>query len=183
MKPLFRMLGAACLVAALPFASASAAPTITHEVAVAAGETATWDGTPAVGANVNYNGLIDESTAGVCSDTDPTTKCEYALVTVTNVVPEDDADGKLRKLLRITLDNYTLPSPASDFALTVFETDAEGSTKGPEVGRSDNTDVPDDNEEVGFQVTTTLEESTKYYLVEVVYFTSAMSGYTGTVAF
>ena len=181
MKRTVAALIGAALMAALPLTSSTAAP-ITHRVEVTAGQLKTWQGTAAVGANVNYNGLIDEGTERQCS-TDAQTLCEYTLVTLHNPVPLDDLDGKVRKSVSITLDAFTLPSPASDFDMVVFDTDSTGATKGNIVAESANTDVVDQDEQVNFSVETTFLSPTRYYLVEVAYFTTANAAYRGTVNF
>jgi hypothetical protein len=181
MKGFKRVLAVVALVALVPSTGAQAVP-VTHNLALTVGETKTWAGTPSPGANLNYNGLIDESTARGCSP-DPQMKCEYALLALTNPVPADDLDGKLRRNVTVTLDEYTLPSPLSDFAVSLYETDATGSVRGNEVGTSDNTEVPDPDEQVMVSVTTTTANPTAYYLVEVAYFLTVYSGYRGTVKF
>ena len=82
----------------------------------------------------------------------------------------------------MTITDSTLPSPASDFALTLYASDADAN-RITELGRSDNADIPDDDESVTVQVTTTLEAPTQYILVEVAYFTSAGAGYGATLDF
>jgi hypothetical protein len=181
MKRFTPLLAAAVLFAMLPIGPAQAVE-VTHRLDLKAGETKTWDGTAAVGANVNYNGIVDEPTARTCS-ADIQTKCEYALVSLTNVVPDTDADGKVNKSVTFTLDSYSLESPLSDFALSVYTTDKDGSIRGDELGTSDNSDVPDPDEQVAFAVQTTRLEPTKYFLVEVAYFTSLNASYKGTVKF
>ena len=136
---------------------------------------------------MNYNGLHTAlndlvGPARTCS-TDPRNLCEYALVTATNPVPDTDTDGKLRKQMTVTLDNFFPASPASDFALTVYATDATGSARGAELGTSDNTEVPDPDESITVTVATTREAPTQYFLVEVAYFIGVNSTYTGTVRF
>lgn len=182
MKGFKRVLPVAALVAVIPFSGANAVP-VTHNVAVNSGETKTWQGTAAPGVNPNYNGLHESLGPSRNCTADVKDKCEYALVAVTNPVPADDADGKLRKAMTVTINNYTLPSPLTDFALTAYETDATGSVRGAEIATSDNTDVPDDDESVPVQVTTTVTEPTKYFLIEVAYFANVASSYTGTVKF
>jgi hypothetical protein len=174
---------AASLLAVVILAGQAQAVPITHNVAVAANEVKTWEGTAAVGLNANYNGAIEEDTARTCTD-DIETKCEYALVALTNPVPEEDADGRLNKSVIITLNNFRpLDSPFTDFALAVYTTDETGSFRGDEVAFSDNSDLPDPDEQVGFSVTTTTTTPTVYYLVEVAYFYVLNSQYTGTVDF
>lgn len=177
-----RAIAAAALAAIIPAGPAHAVP-ITHTLEVAANEVKTWEGTAAVGLNANYNGAVDSDTARTCTD-QIDTKCEYALVALTNPVPEEDADGKLVKSVIITLNNFRpLDSPFTDFALAVYNTDETGSFRGDEVGFSDNSDLPDPDEQVGFSVTTTWTTPTVYYLIEVAYFYVFNCQYTGTVDF
>ena len=182
MKRFTPVIAAALLLAMLPLGNAQAVP-VTHNLALNAGETKTWDGTAAPGANANYNGAVPPLGPERTCSADIQTKCEYALVALTNPVPEEDADGKLTKTATFTLDNYSLPSPASDFALTIYDTDKDGAVRGEELGTSDNSDVPDPDEQVTISVQTTRLVSTKYYLVEVAYFTSLNASYKGTVKF
>lgn len=186
MKALWRLAVAGMFVAVLPMTAASAVP-VTHELAVSPGETVTWDGTARTGVNPNYNGLSAQlepvfGPARTCRET-PEALCEYALVAATNPVPEDDADGRVSKSMTVTLDNFVAPSPASDFALTVYETDAAGETRGAEVSTSDNTEVPDPDEQVRVTVITTRDAPTRYFLIEVAYFSSVQGSYTGTINF
>ena len=181
-----RLLVAGSLLAILPLTSAQAVP-VTHNLAVAAGETKTWNGTARVGVNPNYNGIAEQldpvfGSARTCT-TNPNNLCEYALVAATNPVPDTDADGKLRKAMTVTLDSFFPESPVSDFALTVYDTDSTGSVRGNELGTSDNTELPDPDESVSVQVNTTTTEPTKYFLVEVAYFIGANSSYRGTIRF
>lgn len=174
---------AVSLVAVVMFAGQAHAVPVKHNLAVAAGETKTWEGTPGVGANANYNGLIDDSTARTCTD-DVQTKCEYALVALTNPVPDTDPDGRLSRSATITLNNFRpLDSPFTDFALAIYTTDSTGSVRGEELGFSDNSDVPDPDEQAVISVQTTTATPTVYVLVEVAYFYVFNSQYTGTVQF
>jgi hypothetical protein len=174
---------AGSLLAVTVFAGQAQAVPVKHNLALKAGETKTWEGTPGVGLNANYNGAVDPATARTCSD-DIETKCEYALVALTNPVPDTDADGRLTKSVSITLDSFRpLDSPFTDFALAVHTTDETGSVRGDEVGFSDNSDVPDPDEQVVFSVTTTTSTPTVYFLVEVAYFYVFQCQYTGTVKF
>ena len=173
---------AGSLLAVVMFAGQAQAVEVTHKLAVKAGETKTWEGTPGVGLNVNYNGVIDPATARTCSD-DIDTKCEYALVSLTNPVPNTDPDGRLTKSATITLNNFRpLDSPFTDFAMTVYTSDANG-TRGDELGFSDNSDLPDPDEQVVISVQTTKTTPTVHVLVEVAYFYVFQCQYTGTVQF
>ncbi len=174
---------ATTLAVVIPAGQAQAVP-VTHKLEVAANEVKTWEGTAAFGANVNYNGLHPAlGPARTCTN-DPQTKCEYALVALTNPVPDTDPDGRVTKGVTITLNNFRpLDSPFTDFAMAVYTTDKDGAVRGDEVGFSDNSDVPDPDEQVGFSVSTTRTAPTAYFLVEVAYFYSANAAYTGTVDF
>lgn len=168
---------AASLLAVVMLAGQAQAVPVKHNLAVAAGETKTWEGTPGVGTNVNYSG------DRVCTD-DVDTKCEYALVSLTNPVPDTDADGRLTKSVTITLNNFRpLDSPFTDFAFAVYTTDQTGSVRGDELGFSDNSELPDPDEQVITSITTTRTNPTVYVLVEVAYFYVFGSQYTGTVQF
>lgn len=174
----------------VPAWGASAAPVeVDHQVAVTAGEVAEWDGEPAVGANINYfNNFQAEPVGqvfpiGQCSQDDPRTYCEYALIALSNPVPEDDADGRLRKSATIKLDGFNpVPDPVTDFDLLVYESDAEG-TKGTEVGQDGSILDADFTEVVTASVTTTRTEPVKYLLAEIVYYASPNASYHGTVQF
>lgn len=135
------------------------------------GETFTWEGAPA-----GLNPLYFEGDAG-CS-TDPTNYCEYALLAYTNPVPEDDADGRVRRSSSITI----TPTTLADFDLQVYASDADG-TMGSMVGSS--TAFPVENEgveTVAAIISTTTEEPTVYLLVEIIHFAN-VGGYTGTATF
>jgi hypothetical protein len=173
-----RLLATAAFVAMMFAGQSAHAVELSHNLALNAGETKTWNGAPrGVGANANYNGLVSEGNERPCTvtsvgdfDYDPRTMCEYALVSVTNPVPQEDLDGKLKKNMIVTIDSFAIPSPFSDFALTLYDTNATGTLKGAELGTSDNTDVPDPDEQVVLSVETTRTEPTKYFLVEVAHF-------------
>lgn len=177
----------ALVLATGPASAVTPARTFEH---TAGQEDTTWDGANAVGANVNYNGIANcPAAAPVCPIPPPRTctatpeaYCDYTLLALTNPVPEGDTDGKLRRPATVTITDYTLPSPASDFALTLYSSDADAN-RIAELGTSDNSDIPDDDESVTVQVTTTLEAPTQYILVEVAYFTSAGASYGATLKF
>ena len=172
----------ALTVVVLQAGAASAVPVVRTITSTAGAPDATWTGTAAVGLNANYNGLVDEGTSRTCGAT-PDVYCEYTLLALSNAVPADDADGRLRRNATVTLDQYSLQSPLSDFDVTVYATDAAGSVRGTEVGTSANTDVVDPDEVVTWSVTTTTGAPTQYFLVEVAYFTSLNATYRGTLKF
>ena len=197
MKPLFRLLIAALLVAALPLTGASAEAARTYELQ--AGASQGWEGPQTLGINTNYHGNHDTDQAdvdaavrehqpvGTCT-TDPTTYCDLTLVSLTNPVPETDSDGKLSRPV-----TFTVRNAKGDLDLRIYESDAEG-TRGTFIGQSagplDTLDHTDLDETYQMSVVTTRptlakpdqpEVSTKWYLVEVVYYAGA--GYTGGVAF
>ncbi|MGH2710960.1 MAG: hypothetical protein ACRDH9_07135 [Actinomycetota bacterium] len=176
MKNAIRVVAATALALML-FAGEAQATEITHNLALNAGETKTWNGTSRLGLNANYNGLVDDNrhcnvTNPGDFDYDPRAMCEYALVSLTNPVPAGDADGKVKKNVGILLDSFSLQSPATDVDFSVYATNANGSVKGDELGASANLDVVDPDEFVQLSIETTLAEPTKYLLVEVAYFTT-----------
>ena len=196
MKAIIRMCVAGMLVAVLPFAAAGAE---TRSFALAAGETATWEGVQSPGINTNYHGNHDTDVPEIDNEVrkvqptytctaDPQTFCDVTLVSLSNPVPEDDPDGKLA-----TNATFKLTNALGDVDLRLYESDAEG-TKGEFIAMSAGpnplADHNDLDETVVHRVTTTrptaanptqAEVSTKWILVEVVYYTAA--GYTGTVTF
>ena len=148
---------------------ASAEPEYTG--ALNPGESFTWEG-----AAVGLNPLYFEAEAG-CS-TDPTNFCEYALLSYTNPVPADDADGRLTRTSTITI----TPTAVSDLDLQVYASDAAG-TMGTMIGSS--TAYPIDNEgveSVYAVMRTTTEVPTVYVLVEVIHYAN-VGGYTGSATF
>ena len=135
------------------------------------GDTFTWNG-----AVAGLNPLYFEGDAGCSSN--PNNFCEYALLSYTNPVPADDADGRLSRGSTITI----TPTAAADFDLQVYASDADG-TMGSMVGSS--TAFPIDNdgvESVTASLRTTTEQPTAYLLVEVIHFAN-VGGYTGTATF
>jgi hypothetical protein len=169
------------LAAILPLgASAQAAPD--HTVAAAAGETKTWRGTAKLGLN---SAFLTDVPDRRCEDApvgdfyyDPRTACDTILVSATNPVPDTDADGKLRRNITITLNEFLGGAQApTDVDFMVRHSDATGAKGAPVeggngVGWSAN-GLPDDpDESVTFPVETTRTSPTQYYLVEVFYFIS-----------
>lgn len=160
--------------------SAQAAPD--HAIAVANGETKTWNGTPKLGIGAALTTSVPERK---CDDAapgdfyyDPRKACDIIHISVTNPVPENDPDGKLKKNLTITLNNFLTGAQApTDVDFWVNQSDATGAMGEPVegangVGWSAN-DLPDDpDESVTFSVETTTLIPTRYYLVSVGYFIS-----------
>lgn len=135
------------------------------------GDTFTWEG-----AVAGFNPLYFEGDAGCSSD--PTNYCEYALLSYTNPVPEDDADGRLTRSSTITI----TPTGVADFDLQMYASDADG-TMGAMIGSSTDFPVGNDGvESVSAVMRTTTEQPTLYVLVEVIHFAN-VGGYTGTATF
>ncbi len=169
------------IVAILPFGSAAlAAPD--HSIAVNNTQTKTWSGTPKLGLNAAINDPVVDRR---CEDTepgsfyyDPRTVCDFVHISATNPVPENDADGKLKRNITITINEFLGGlQPPTDIDFVVYHADADG-TKGQRVeggngtGWSANNLPNDPDEQVSFSVETTRTVPTKYFLVEVQYFTS-----------
>lgn len=181
MKRSALVLATGLIVAILPVGpSAQAAPD--HSLVLNVGETKTWNGTPKLGLGAALTTAVPSRR---CEDTDPgdfyydpRTQCDIIHISVTNPVPESDADGKLKKNLTITLNQFLTGIQApTDVDFWVNESDATGAMGAPVeggngVGWSAN-DLPDDpDESVTFPVETTRTVPTKYYLVSVGYFIS-----------
>lgn len=197
MRRATQLLVAGMLVAVLPFAAASAEPA--RDFALVAGESQTWAGPQTLGLNTNYHGNHDTPVGqvndavrqvqpvGTCT-TDQTTYCDLTLVSLTNPVPETDPDGKLTRSA-----TFTVRDGLGDLDLRIYESNEAGE-RGAFIGQSagplDTLDHTDLDETYSVPVVTTrptlakptqAEVSTRYFLVEVVYYAAA--GYTGGVAF
>lgn len=196
MKAVIRMFVASMLVAALPFAAAGAEG---RSFALASGESATWEGVQSLGVNTNYHGNHDTDVPEIDNEvrkvqptytctSDMVTYCDTTLVSLSNPVPADDADGKLTRPA-----TFKVTNAKGDVDLRIYESDAEG-TRGEFIAHSagplDTVDHTDLDETVELRVTTTrptddkptqADVSTRYFLVDVVYYTAA--GYTGTITF
>lgn len=179
MRKPFLLAGA---ILALAPAAAQAAPA--RSITLAAGETKTYSGATATGLNANYFDITDGNggmyaAPGTCS-TDTQSYCDTTLLSFSNPVPEDDADGKLTKKVTVTLGEYgPVPDPASDFDLLAFKSDATGA-RGAELGRDgDTTDTA--AETVSFTLTTTRAEPTAHVLLDVVYFAVVNGSFKATI--
>jgi hypothetical protein len=157
---------------------------------VDAGTTYTWQGTNALGLNVNYHGQFapaHPTAAGTCSD-DRDSYCDTILLELSNPLTQAEIDaGKVSKKKNVTIQTTgygPVPDPATDFDLEVFSSDAQG-TKGDLIGESGvwGYDDGDGTETVTAQITTTLAQPSKFVLVEVVYFIVANSSYSGSAKF
>ena len=167
------------LVALVPASAASAA--VDRTVEVAAGKSETWAGTKMPGTNLNYFNVTTTGDTvlktGTCTK-DPQTYCDLTLVALSNPVPADDADGKLRRTATFTISDYA--GPAADVDMELYASDETGA-RGDSLGGS--TEFTTETEQASVAVTTTLEEPTKYVLVQVIYFVQPGTGYTGDVKF
>ena len=203
MKPLFRLIVAALVAAALPFSGASAAPD--RSGIAAKGAPYEWDGGVATGtAFENVIGEVETPAVPVGGITvgdqtvpvvgtvpgmvvadglqctkDPTAYCETVLVGFDlALTAEEVAAGKTRKSgnAQIAIDNPTVA--AYDYDLAVYESDAEGA-RGAQVGTSGAFDETPGEEALDVPIKGTIDEPTDYYLVEVIYFTSVQGNYKG----
>ena len=172
----------------IPTAAKAETPDFTAKVD--AGATHTWQGSTAMGLNVNYHGMfngVHPTAAGTCSD-DRDSYCDTILVELSNPLTQAEIDaGKTskKKNVTITTTGYgPVPDPVTDFDLEVYASDAQG-TKGDSLGESGvwGYDDGDGTETVTTQITTTLTEPSKFVLVEVVFFIVPNSSYTGSVKF
>jgi hypothetical protein len=186
-----RVLMTAGLIAALvPLTGASAQVEGDHDLGVIeAGESTTWTGDAQSGINLNYHGgfLVEAprevaGTPDTCSK-DPNTYCDTAVVELSNPLEEDDPRTNLTRQANVRID---AAAPWSDLDLAVYEIRPDG-TRGAQVGRG-GCPCPPDNpagmwEEVSFSVRTTHAVPSKRYLIEVVYWAAAATGYEGSVSF
>jgi hypothetical protein len=182
------LLAAALLVAMIPVGGATAKD---RELAVAAGETKTWNGVTATGAYVNYHGMLDAAQAAVgpknACGKEVRNYCDVTLVALSNPVPEEATSNFRNKNVTFRIADYTTPG---DYDLQVYESDSKG-TKGTKMNPTGQGGCPCTSggnytgldELVEFSVRTSKTEPVKYYLVEVVYFANVQSSYKGTVTF
>lgn len=142
------------------------------------GDSYSWDGALA-GFNALYFSQQGVGGDEICTK-DPDTYCEFALISFTNPVPEDDADGRLNRAATVLIAPEV---PGTDFDLIVYSSDEDG-TEGDELGRSTSFYSPDNEgrEQVLTSIRTTWDEPTAYVLVKVIHF-AQVGGYTGTVTF
>lgn len=166
----------AALLLVLVASSASAAPDRT--ALVQAGESFIWDGVDTPGTNLRYGTLVSQLPGeGRCSK-DVASYCEATHVTLSNPVPETDADGVLRRRVSVTI---TAKNAVSDYDLFVFASDAQGS-RGVEIARSGRLVSESIAETVQIDIRTTRANPLAYLYIESVYW-AAVGGYSGTVAF
>jgi hypothetical protein len=106
------------------------------------------------------------------------------LVALNNPVPDADLDGILRRTTTMTLTEFgPVPGPVADFDLKIYDSTATG-TKGALVNSPWTTAQPPAYEEsYSFSVTTTRTAPIKYYLLEIIYFTTVQGSSKATVAF
>lgn len=133
----------------------------------------TWQGTVATGQNVDY----DFDTGEPCFDPrDPASDllrryCDIGLLRV-DLTGDPGFWGAQGGGVQVALSDYT--NSTDDYDLQIFASDAAG-TKGALVGSSGN--PPGANEQF------TITNADGYYLIQVVYFATVESTYTGSVTF
>jgi hypothetical protein len=134
-----------------------------------------WTGATATGTNGQGPNLYSVE----CSEDDPTTRCEQLLVEFAN--PPTEGQETATATATISLSEFDpFPDPVTDLDLYVYESDELG-TVGPEAGVSWRFGPPLDpsGEEVELEVTTTVDQPSRYYIVSVRYYRSIESGYQG----
>src|SRR5687767_4876831 len=95
--------------------SAVAAPDRT--MTLTAGQSATWTGTDTVGTNLRYWSNVSQLPGNFACSKAVDAYCETILIQFSKPVPENDADGKLSRIARITV---AANNPASDYDVRVY---------------------------------------------------------------
>ena len=178
------IVAAAAVFVMLP-SNAQAAPDRT--ITVKPAETITWNGTTATGVNTSHFGAQDDAVNPEACGKDAQNYCDYTLVAFENPLTQAEKDaGKTKKSKNAT---FTLtefgpvPGPIADFDQKIYLSDVNG-TKGEMVNTPWATAQPPDYEETyTTKIETTLTQPIKYYLIEVIYFTTVQGSYKGSVKF
>ncbi len=187
-KRLAVLLGVVSLMAVtVAPAQAHTAPDRTQTVA--AGTTFNWAGSTATGLNQNYWGGVDEAglviPVGHC-DKSVLFYCDTVLIGFNNpLTAEEIAAGKTTKTksATISIDQFPAPGdPVQDFDLLVYESDVLG-MQYDEIGHDGTLDPQKASEQVGFSITTTQSQPTKWVLVHVVYYSVINGSYSGHAFF
>jgi hypothetical protein len=182
------VLALTALLVLIPGTANAETPDFTAKVE--AGATHTWQGSTAMGLNVNYHGQfngVHPTAAGTCSD-DRDSYCDTILLEFSNPLTQAEIDaGKTskKKNATVTITGYgPVPDPVTDFDLELYTSDAQG-TKGDLLGESGvwGYDDGDGTETVTTQITTTLTSPSKFVLAEVVFFIVPNSTYSGSAKF
>ncbi|MGH2710770.1 MAG: hypothetical protein ACRDH9_06150 [Actinomycetota bacterium] len=127
-----------------------------------------WDGTQATGAYVVWQLSAD------CGSSGAPYRCDRLLLQLSN--PPDPGEGTRTATATVEIGEFApMPAPGSDFDLYVYESDGFG-TEGALIDESAGIDPV---ERVQFPLTTTEAAPSGYVLVEVLYYQSVESGYTG----
>ena len=137
----------------------------------------TWSGTAATG----LRRPVTVSPADRCVKDDPMARCEQVLVEIEN--PPAAGAASASRAATISIGDFgPTAEPATDLDIYVYESDQLG-TLGPFVDASESAGEIEEpvGETVSLQVTTTREQPSRFYLVQVVYYRSVDSGYRGTV--
>jgi hypothetical protein len=180
-----RFIVAAAAVLVLLPANAQAAPDRT--ITVKPTETKTWNGATATGVNTSHFGPQDDAVNPEACGKDAQNYCDYTLVAFDNPLTQAEIDaGKTKKSKNATFrltEFGPIPGPIADFDQKIYVSDVNG-TKGEFVNTPWTTAQPPDHEEsFTTKIETTLTQPIKYYLVEVIYFTTVEGSYKGTVSF
>ena len=170
----------------LPTAGLLAAPD--HNVELTPGQEFTWDGTMTAGVNPNFHPWAPDASAVFpvedCSK-NPHWYCDTLLVKFSNPLTQAEIDALIaagqpvrkRKTATVNIGNYT--TPASDYDLRVFASDANG-TKGAMIAETG--ELNGSPETASLTITTTPEAPDQWVLVHVGYWAAAGT-YDGSVKF
>ena len=184
MRRFITLVAAVAAVAMLPGSGAMAAPARTLDI-VSDGITAvskTWNGTTATGANITHFWTEDDAALPDKCGTTTTDYCDTTLIKVTNAVPVGKT--KLVRTLTVTATEFSpIPGPIADFDIKIYESDANGTRGLYASGPFATAQPPDSDETASVSVTTLPNTPTKYYLVDVIYFTTVQGTFKGTARF
>lgn len=175
------LLSVALLLALIPGSGAFAAPDET--VTLAPGESHSFSASLPVGTNINYFPWAEPAEPvlpiGQCSK-NPHYYCDTLLVNFTNPMTQEQIDAGLTFITdRANVHIGDYGTPAADFDMRAFQSDAEG-TKGTMIGESGNN--PGEDEQMTFTLRSTPELGDHWVLIEVAYW-AGIGGYSGTVTF
>ncbi|MGH2709657.1 MAG: hypothetical protein ACRDH9_00420 [Actinomycetota bacterium] len=180
-----RLIVAAAAVFVMLPVNAQAAPDRT--LTVEPTESVTWNGAAQTAANLTHFWTTDDAALPEACAKDPQNYCEYTLIAFNNPLTQAEIDaGKTKKSKNatFTLTEFApIPGPVQDFDQKIYLSDVDG-TKGEMVNTPWTTAQPPDSDEIyTTKIETTIAQPIKYYLVEVIYFTTVQGSYKGTVTF
>ncbi|MGH2691543.1 MAG: hypothetical protein ACRDHM_03475, partial [Actinomycetota bacterium] len=169
-----RMVLAATAALVLLPGSAQAAPDRT--LTVEATTSVTWNGAAQTAANLTHFTTDDDDVLPEACGKDAQNYCEYTLVAFDYPLTQAEIDaGKVKhsRNATFTLTEFSpIPGPVQDFDQKIYLSDVAG-TKGEMVNTPWTTATPPASDEsYTTKIETTITQPIKYYLVEVIYFTT-----------